>query len=929
MTQNLHKQLLILAVFLFGLAPTRLHAQTLQASLSHYSTEDGLKSNAIAQMRQDDYGYIWLATWNGLSRFDGYHFYNYTTGNGSHIPHLHNRVLDLVIDQSQNVWLHMYDERIFVVNRRIDRIVNPFEYVSGSEEYRAGSRMFLTSSGDVLVYITDVGIYKLRLDNNTGTFDTQLITTAGLKVNCIAEGYHNDIWVGTPEGVHRVDLGNLSIERNGMFTDEEITSLYSNGFNVWGGTSTGKIMLFSYGQEPQTLRQSSGSAILSLYVDSHDLIWFSDKRNGASYVNPKTGAEQHFEQRLLVPEHDGRGGVFNETGGILWVRMNQGGYGYYNREADTVEYFHNDPVNPWNLSNTINASLELPEGVIFESTSRRGLDKLDILKNNITRTRLVPDADQTTFNEIRAMYYDRSRKLLLMGNKENTLFLIRDDGQRTTITQDSKGNPIGRIYGISKDAKGNYWLSSKDYGLFKMTPNGSGYTLENFCHDDNNQWTLNSNSAYITTEDKHGNIWVATYGGGINVLTKNKSGQYVMLHRGNEMRKYPRNSYLKMRTLATDPEGNVWAGSTDGILIFNCEGGKVTIKKLEESDEFPDKILMSNDIVYLARDKEGNMWVGTHGGGLSHSVGRDSKGRWLFETFGSQDGLPSEEIKSVTFDQLGNVWFATDHVLCSYDVQKKIFTTFSSLDGVDETMCSEGAAITLPTGEILFGTLDGYYTVDRKKLTTDNGSLLKLRITDFFLNDVLQSPRFTDTYDYYVPDAKSVELPGHGYMFTFRFASMNYQLQHRVHYQYMLEGYDREWRNADKSRTVSYSSVPTGSYRFKVKAFLLESPDKYDLRSIEVIVPPYFLLSSGAIWLYMLIAAILGISLMFWRQDKLAAQHGVDITSQTQEMLWGVLGSVKAFILEKVLRRKPKDAAASTAEQTDEYEVIEEITEEV
>ena len=923
MTKRLY-QLLLSTVLLFcGSTAATLHAQPLQASLSHYSTDNGLKSNAIAQIRQDDYGYIWLATWNGLSRFDGYNFYNYQTGNGSHIPHLHNRVFDIVIDQSQNGWLHMYDERIFVVNRRTDRIENPFENVSGSEEYRAGSRMFLTSSGDILVYMTDLGIYKLRYDNKTGAVDAQLITTAGLKVNCIAEGYHNDIWVGTPKGVHRVDLGNLSIEREGMFEDQDVSAIFSNGFNVWAGTKSGKIMLFSYGQEPQTLRQPTGNGLLSLFVDSRELVWFCDAREGASYIDPKTGVEKHFHQRVLVPEHDGRGGVFNETGGTLWVRMNLGGYGYYNREKDEIEYFHNDPENPWNLSNTINASLELPEGVVFESTSRRGLDKLEILKNTITRTKLLPDAELALANEIRAMYYDRQNKVLLIGNKDSYVSITGSSGLSTAVTHDSNGNSLGRIYGIDKDSKGNYWLSSKDYGLFKMTPNGSGYTITNYCHDDNNKWSLSSNAAYATCEDKHGNIWCVTYGGGVNVLTKNKNGQVVVFNRENEMHRYPRNSYLKMRTLATDPDGNVWAGSTDGILVFNLDKGRMSIKKLEESEEHPDKILMSNDIVCLARDKHNNMWVGTHGGGLSHSVGRDSKGRWLFETFGSQDGLPSEEIKSITFDQSGNVWFATDHVLCSYDVDKKIFTTFSNLDGVDETMCSEAAAITLPTGEILFGTVDGYYTVDRKKLTTDNGSLLKLRITDFYLNDELQSPRYTDKYDYYIPDAQSVTLPGHNNVFAFRFASMNYQLQHRVHYQYMLEGYDHEWQNADKSRTVSYSGIPTGRYRFKVKAFLLESPDKYDLRTIEVVVPPYFLLSQGAIWIYIFLAALIGIILMFWRQNYLAKKYGADINSELQEKLMNTLRGIRDyFIRRKDTTQQPSPVAEE--EQTDDYEVIEE-----
>lgn len=117
-----------------------------------------------------------------------------------------------------------------------------------------------------------------------------------------------------------------------------------------------------------------------MFIDSHGLIWFCDDRMGAYRLNTEAGNERFYEQTVLVPEFDGRGGVFREANGVVWVRMNHGGYGYYDREKDEVVYFHNDPSNPWNLSNTVNASLELPEGVVWESTSRRGLEKLEILK---------------------------------------------------------------------------------------------------------------------------------------------------------------------------------------------------------------------------------------------------------------------------------------------------------------------------------------------------------------------------------------------------------------------------------------------------------------------------------------------------------------------------------------------------------------------
>lgn len=859
-------RLLLLSVIMVFICHTA-SAQQLQASRLHLSTEQGLCSNAISMISQDDLGYIWLATWNGLSRFDGYEFYNYKTGNYSHIKNLHNRILDIVIDQPQNVWMHMYDNRVFVLNRHTDQIINPFEGYDGYEEYRTNSPLLVTSSGEVLVSIAGNNLYLMTLDRRG--LKSEQMSARDLNITSMAEGYQSDIWLGTNQGIHRLDRSNLTIEKNAILPKQHIAALHSNGYNIYAATKDGSIYSFAYGQEPKQLRKSTGMGIFSIYVDSHGLVWFCDDRMGVSRLNPETGNEKHFEQRVLVPEQDGRGGEFNEYDGTVWIRMNQGGYGYYNRETDVVEYFHNDPSNPWNLSNTVNAALAISEGVVWESTSRRGLEKLDILKDNIVRIRPVPDAVSTLENEIRAIYYDTQNKLLLLGSKNSCIFLNYDDGRRATITHDSQGNSFKRIYGISKDSKDNYWICSKDEGVFKMTAdNHGGWTIKRFCHEDGNKQSLSNDNAYYALEDKDGNIWIATYGGGVNLLTNDTNGLTVFLHPGNGMKHYPsNNTYLKVRTIELDSEGNIWAGTSDGILIMSYENNEVKIEKLKMPEQ-GEHMLMSNDIICLKRDQKGNMWVGSNGGGIAYSIGKDKEGNWLFENFGAKDGLPSEEIRSITFDKRGNAWFATEHIISTLDIEKKIFTTFSNLDGVDETMMSEGCAITLENDDIIFGTINGYYVVDRNKLMTAKGSLLKLQITDFFINEELQSPRFNDNYDYYVPTSRKITLPAHCSNFAFRFAALNFALQHRVHYQYMLEGYDKEWKNAGKDRIAFYENLAPGTYSFKVKAFLLESPEKFDLRTVEIVVPAFSFGSSTAFYWMVGIVLLVAATLVFFRWRK-------------------------------------------------------------
>ena len=826
-----HIRQTLMAVLL--LLPLTAGAQPLRAIHTHLSTKDGLCSNAISAIRQDSYGYLWIATWNGLSRYDGYEFYNYRMGNASGVKNLHNRLLDIGIDQHENIWMHMYDNRVFVLNRRSDQIINPFEGKVGYEDFRLDSKILTTSKGEVLLNIRDAGLFVAGLDPDDG-LKTSMVDTHGMKIRCMAEGADDDVWLGTTQGIYRGIRHTMALDTLLIMPQEEVTALSVLNYTLYAATKQGAIYQITFlPTEPKLIRKPTGKTVFNMFFDSHGLLWFCDDEMGASYLNIETGKEKHFQQFVPVPERDGQGGEFNEVNDRVWILMNNGGYGYYNREADKVEFFHNDPQNSWDISNTVYASLELPEGVIWESTSDRGLDKLELQKNNITRVMPIPNASSTEENEIRAMYYDKDRKLLLLGNKRSSLFLYYDNGQKSVITKDSQGNPLGRLYGISKDSQGNYWLCSKDHGVYKMSKTENGWHIKNFRHEDGNPRSMSSSLAYEAVEDKAGNIWIATYGGGVNLLTKENMEKEVFLHEQHGMKNYPKKAYQKVRTIEADPEGHVWAGTTDGILELSYENGEVKVGELKMSTE-GDDVPLSIDIISIRRDHKGGMWIGTNGGGIGYTKSKDKTGRWIMRIFDAENGLPSDEIRSITFDENDNTWFAAEHIICSFNADKNIFTTFSDLDGLDQTRISEGGAIMRGNGNILFGTLDGYYEVDRKKLMASDGALLKMQITGFLLNDVWQSPRLGSKIDYYVPGSTHVVIPRNATNFGFRYAALNYQMQHRVHYQYMLEGYDKDWRNAEKERLAIYNDVPPGTYVFKVKAFLLESPDKYDTRSIEI-----------------------------------------------------------------------------------------------
>ena len=191
-----------------------------------------------------------------------------------------------------------------MLKRSIDKIINPFEGVSGHDQFKATKPLTVTSTGDVLAVIDGVGLYKLRMEHDG--VRQQLITTGGLIISSMAEGYQDDIWLGTDKGVHRMDISNLTIEHKGIFLEESILSLYSNGYNIYVGTQSGKLLSFAYGQNPKLVYQHE-LPVNAVFVDSHGLVWFSDTRHGALCYYPSTGRVRYFTQRIGVPDYDTEG----------------------------------------------------------------------------------------------------------------------------------------------------------------------------------------------------------------------------------------------------------------------------------------------------------------------------------------------------------------------------------------------------------------------------------------------------------------------------------------------------------------------------------------------------------------------------------------------------------------------------------------------
>lgn len=936
---------ILTSVLLLLVVPDTILAQP-EIKREHYSREDGLPSNAISDILYDSRGYVWFSTWEGLSRFDGFDFVNYKAGVDSHIPYFHNRIARIYEDKTGNIWLMMYDEKLFRLNRKTDKFESLIDSFPNSINARVKGPLF-SSNGDVWAIVRDSGVLEIMTDSLTNEISVRFHALDHMDINQLYEDSFSTIWVATSNGISVLKSNILPLKqfeekeedkKEGKEKDRdkvrgiEIEKEKGNEEGdkekekgkekkegkeqalvtaqldscIYWGTSDGNLITFDYATNLMThhtikpnepilsltaapkesalytgtkqsglyrydVRYAKTKQIIpgpltvnSLYTDSEGLIWMFTNHPGVTMYHPQSDKYTSFRQKVSTPEEYNPAGTIDEVSGVVWVRMNRGGFGYYDRQANAIDYFHNHPDVPDDLSNVVSAVEISSPDVVWVTTSRRGADKLSIINKKVERLQLEKEASSLLANDIRALYLDNDSILWVAAKSGIIYCLDKEMNIIRRITEADSGSPFGRIYVITQDGEGDYWLGTKGNGLFRLSKDGKGkFQFERFVHHPDDPYSISANDIYSILIDSKNRMWIGTYGGGVNLIEKNQQGVHFLSAR-NSFKNYPIASCNRVRALVEDEEGRIWAGTTEGLVSLAYDEGKKDVRSVIHRKEVNSPhSLSSNDMMCAFRDSNRNLWFGTIGGGLNRYTGMTSSGKAEFVSYTVQDGLPSNEVRSITEDQDGNLWLATENNICSFHLSTGIISKLSLLEGVDHTIISESAATVTANGHIVFGTVDGYYLIDKHKLSGVVDGGFKLQIVDFQMNEEPTSPRLNTAFEKYVPESRSVTLPDRHAVFSIKFASLNFPLQHRVHYQYMLEGYDEGWHNADRDRKATYANVPAGEYVFNVRAFLPEDPACYELKSLHITVPSSFWASSTAYVMYFFVLILLGAG-MWW-----------------------------------------------------------------
>ena len=884
--KNIAQQILHLLIYMVLLIPTMLLAQPI-CQIQHFSIYNGLVQRTVSDIVQDSKGFIWFSTWNGLNRYDGYTFKNYKAYPGDGCTLTSNRILRIVPDQQNNIWCQTYDARVYLFESHQEKfidILQPFEQKSG-ETYIV-RKIYALSKG-VSWIVCDHGAFRVderKLENEDEgaitPYTPEIGNLPGRKISRIEQDADGDEWIFTDKSVcivgqktisdkthftsfcennekmYLISSTRLAIynQQNKQVQYEEIPLNYSRlncmlslGKDTIGiGTNNGIILFFAKSKQFRNVEMHFN--VMRLFEDSHNELWlFSKEQRGIVRYDPLANEQQHYEtptQNMPKAELRSRDVIFEDSQGTLWVVPHLGCLSYYDREDKELKPYYTDYSKPESKFTPVILNFYVDNQKNFWYANNFWMDKISFF----------PNASQlTTFDsghETRAIMVDKQQNLWVANKKGVIRIFNPDKTLKGYLTPEGIISPKAisfsrNIYCFTEDEQGNIWMGSKWDGIIRLSPKRDGsFQIRNYVHKEEDPYSLSNNSVYCIYQDSKKRMWIATHGGGINLLQETANGKIRFLHNGNLLKGYSKDKFNKVRVIK-EVNNALLVGTTEGLITFSCNFERPEDIKFYDNVRIPDLApsLSSNDVIYIYTDSHKNSYVLTFTGGINQIISDNLLTDHIqFKTYTKRNGLVSDLVLSMIEDQQRNLWVISENTLAKFDPENGTFEHYNEKHLQKEIYFSEASPAILQN-QLILGTDAGILKINPTAFSKSSYTP-PIVFTSLKIQGVQQQLDLDDLEELKLkPDERNV---------SFLFAALDYINPTSISYAYRLKGLEEKWNEVENSRTASYINLPPGNYELQIRSTNSDGVWTDNIRKLSVNVTPTFWETSWAILFYII-----------------------------------------------------------------------------
>ena len=376
-------------------------------------------------------------------------------------------------------------------------------------------------------------------------------------------------------------------------------------------------------------------------------------------------------------------------------------------------------------------------------------------------------------------------------------------------------------------------MGSKWDGIIRLSPKRNGsFQIRNYVHKEEDPYSLSNNSVYCIYQDSKKRMWIATHGGGINLLQETTDGKVRFLHNGNLLKDYSKDKFSKVRVIK-EVNNTLLVGTTEGLITFSCNFERPEDIKFYTNVRIPDlaSSLSSNDVIYIYTDSHKNSYVLTFTGGINQIISDNLLTDQIqFKTYTKRNGLVSDLVLSMIEDQQKNLWVISENTLAKFDSENGTFEHYNEKHLQKEIYFSEASPAILQN-QLILGTDAGILKINPAAFSKSTYTP-PIAFTSLKIQGVQQQLDLDDLEELKLkPDERNV---------SFQFAALDYVNPTSINYAYRLKGLEEKWNEVENSRTASYINLPPGNYELQIRSTNSDGVWTDNVRKLSVTVIPTF-----------------------------------------------------------------------------------------
>ncbi|HOO83249.1 MAG TPA: two-component regulator propeller domain-containing protein [Prolixibacteraceae bacterium] len=791
----------IIVFLIIGTCSQFLYGQKIR----FYNSEQGLPNSLIHKVSQDSLGYIWIATENGASCFDGVRFTTYHHDNNKQGTIASDLVKAIFTDSQGLTWvgtsngLQIYD--------RTNNIFRDFPlqcpnfnltpYITSIVESIEEEKLLVSVSGyGIMVY--DINNKKLDIETTERLKDTYNNSYLG---NLFTDS-KGTIWSHSEQGsFYRLNYSNKKLEN--IIWGDELAEISK------------KVVVSAIAEDPV-----NRNMIIGTY--NHGIFIFDRALNCVR--RPKGFNNQNLRIRSLLAERIEK----TNTRPKIWLGTEDSGLKLFDTttEAIVIPDFEYAPIDLENCK--VHSIMQDVQGNVWAGIFQKGLLIVPKLSNRFDYIKLSGSKGSMSTNIACATSIARDLKNnLWVGTDGGGLFKITENGEKKRFTIDNTPLQNNAVLSLIIDKQGTLWISTYMGGITTY-------------NDQNGFSTFSSNKelqkVICTCYDAKNNcIYVGTLGYGVKILSLN----------GREIQSLPNiDEILWTSSLTIDNNGILLIGHTQGLCFYNTLTGQ------ETNLDIAHKVKGCAINVSMV-DKNGNYWLGSSTGLIyvnssTHEV----------EFFTKSNGLPSNSVCAIHEDKKSQIWISTMNGISNFDPETKQFKNYYLADGLQDNEFRMKASHKDVDGKLFFGGINGVTSFYPKNIVNEDKLVSKIYFSELrVLNRKIDYDELLGTeniIDKHISQAKHIKLKHSQNVFSIDFTVLEFANPLKLVYGYMLNNFDNEWQyTGSNHRMATYTNLPQGKYVLKIKAYFEGNINEENVAYNDInitILPPWY----KTWWAYMI-----------------------------------------------------------------------------